>query len=102
MSDDTISDEDFAAIVEGMAEATAHARGEATLRSARAPERVDVKAIRAKLGVSQDQFARMFGVSKDTVQGWEQLRRRPEGPSRALLKVIDKEPEAVQRALAAS
>jgi putative transcriptional regulator len=51
--------------------------------------------------MSQDEFARYFGVSKRTVQDWEQRRRRPSGPSRAFLVVIDREPEAVLRALSA-
>jgi putative transcriptional regulator len=65
------------------------------------PENLDVKAIRSKIGMSQEEFARHFGVSKRTVQDWEQCRRRPAGPSRAFLVVIDREPEAVRRALSA-
>ena len=61
---------------------------------------VDARAVRRKLGMSQDVFARRFGVSAATVRNWEQGRRRPEGPARVLLQVIDKEPEAVMRALA--
>jgi putative transcriptional regulator len=57
-----------------------------------------VEAIRRRLGLTQKEFARMFGVSVDTLQGWEQ-RRRPRGPALALLRVIDREPEAVRRAL---
>jgi len=64
------------------------------------PDRIDVRAVRRKIGMSQDEFARQFGVSKRTVQDWEQNRRRPEGPARAFLRVIEREPEAVQRALA--
>jgi putative transcriptional regulator len=65
------------------------------------PERIDVKAIRRKLGMSQAQFAASFGFGLDAVQNWEQGRRRPEGAARAFLKVIEREPEAVRRALAA-
>jgi putative transcriptional regulator len=61
---------------------------------------VDVKAIRRGLGKSQAEFARMIGVSVATLQNWEQGRRRPEGPARALLKVAAAEPEAVAAALA--
>jgi len=61
---------------------------------------VDVKAIRAKLKLSQGAFAERFGFSVATVQDWEQRRRSPEASARVLLTVIDREPEAVQRALA--
>jgi putative transcriptional regulator len=64
------------------------------------PEAVDVKAIRERFGLSQADFARRFGFRVDAVQNWEQGRRRPAGAARALLKVIDREPEAVRRALA--
>ena len=61
--------------------------------------RLDVKAIRQKLGKSQSQFALMIGVSVATLQNWEQGRRRPEGPACALLKVAAHNPEAVEAAL---
>jgi putative transcriptional regulator len=60
----------------------------------------DVKAIRRRLGQSQAEFAHMIGVSVATLQNWEQGRRRPEGPARALLKVAAANPEAVAAALA--
>lgn len=62
---------------------------------------VDVKKIRAKLHVSQSQFALMIGVSKATLQNWEQGRRKPEGPAKALLTVVEKNPKAVLTALQA-
>jgi putative transcriptional regulator len=58
-----------------------------------------VKAIRAKLGQSQAEFARMIGVSVATLRNWEQGRRTPEGPALALLRVAAAEPRAVARAL---
>jgi putative transcriptional regulator len=51
--------------------------------------------------LSQRQFAASFGFGLDAVQNWEQGRRRPEGAARAFLKVIEREPDAVRRALAA-
>jgi putative transcriptional regulator len=59
----------------------------------------DVKKIRAKLGVSQTEFAMMIGVSVATLRNWEQGRREPEGPAKALLIVASKDPEAVAKAL---
>ena len=61
----------------------------------------DIKAIREKLDVSQSEFALMIGVSVSTLQNWEQGRRQPDGPARALLKVAAENPEAVAEALSA-
>ena len=62
---------------------------------------VDIKRIRNRLHVSQSQFSLMIGVSKSTLQNWEQGRREPEGPAKALLRVVDKRPEAVLESLQA-
>jgi putative transcriptional regulator len=59
----------------------------------------DVKTIRERLKKSQSQFAMMIGVPVATLQNWEQGRRKPEGPARALLRVAAKNPEVVARAL---
>jgi putative transcriptional regulator len=61
----------------------------------------DVRAIREGLGKSQSEFALMIGVSVSTLQNWEQGRREPEGPARALLKVAAENPKAVAKALSA-
>jgi putative transcriptional regulator len=63
------------------------------------PPEIDVKAIRGRLRLTQQEFAIRFGFSVNTVRHWEQGRRVPEGPTRAYLMVIDREPEAVQKAL---
>ena len=63
------------------------------------PETIDVRAIREKLGLSQEGFARRYGFSVCSVRNWEQGRRRPEGPARILLRVIEANPEAVDEAL---
>jgi len=60
----------------------------------------DVRQIREKLHKSQSEFARMIGVSVSTLQNWEQGRRQPEGPARALLVVAAKAPDVVAKALA--
>jgi len=61
---------------------------------------LDIKAIRAKLRKSQSEFALMIGVSISTLQNWEQGRRVPDGPAKALLKVASENPNAVAKALA--
>lgn len=77
----------------------------AIMRGEMAPSRIfdysplDIEAIRGKLNKSQREFALMIGVSTSTLQNWEQGRRTPRGPARALLKVAEKNPEAVAEAL---
>ena len=58
-----------------------------------------IKAVRAKLHLSQSEFALMIGVSISTLQNWEQGRREPDGPAKALLKVATKNPRAIMDAL---
>ena len=88
----------------GLEQALAHARGEADLSQYRVhiPREIDVRAIRGKLGMTQEEFARQFGFSVNTLRHWEQGRRVPEGPTRAYLTVIDRAPKAVQKALKAA
>jgi putative transcriptional regulator len=59
----------------------------------------DIKTIRMSLNLSQSKFASMIGVSLKTLQNWEQGIRSPRGPARALLKIVQREPEATLRAL---
>jgi putative transcriptional regulator len=59
----------------------------------------DIKKIWDTLHVSQREFALLIGVSVRTLQNWEQGRRKPEGPARALLRVASKNPEALLEAL---
>lgn len=87
-------------IIAGLEEALRFARGEETDARVTVIEIPDVPAIRNKLGFTQEQFARSFGVSLGTLRNWEQGARLPEGPARVLLTVIDREPAAVRRALA--
>ncbi len=88
-------------ILESARQALAYVEGEADPAGFRVhvPEDIDVREIRKKVGMTQETFAKHFGVSKRTVQDWEQRHRRPSGAARAFLKVIDREPEAVRRAL---
>ncbi len=59
-----------------------------------------VAAVRARMGLSQAQFARALGISLDTLQNWEQGRRQPSGPARVLLRIAIRHPEAVLEAVA--
>ena len=91
---------DFDKLVSSIRQAGRIKRGEAKPSRVTEFVAVDVKAIRRRLGKSQSEFARMIGVSVSMLQNWEQGRRRPEGPARALLKVAAKNPKAVSAALA--
>lgn len=89
-------------ILTGLDEALAHVGGNlnANQRVINIPDAIDVRAVRAALGLSQAQFALMFGFKIDTVRNWEQAKRVPNAQARALLKIIESEPDAVKRALA--
>ncbi len=93
-----------ASIRRGLTEAVAYARGEAKESAFRVhvPVVIDVRAIRAKLGMTQEEFAGQFGFSVNTLRHWEQGKRQPEGPTRAYLLVIARAPKAVQKALRAA
>jgi putative transcriptional regulator len=92
-------DHDFEKLIESVKQAGEIKRGK------RKPGRViqfdpaNIKSIRKKLDKSQSEFALMIGVSISTLQNWEQGRRQPEGPARALLKIASENPEAVAQAL---
>jgi putative transcriptional regulator len=80
-------------------EALAFAQGENNACVVHIPEEIDTARIRKGINMSQRQFAAYFGVSIRTVQEWEQGRVVPSGAARAFLIVIDREPDAVRRAL---
>jgi len=88
-------------LVQSMAQALAHAQGKRTGGRAHKvtvkPD--DIRKARMRLGLSQDQFADAFGVSASTLRKWEQGQRSPTGAAKTLLKIIEREPKAVVRAL---
>ena len=85
----------------GLQEAVSYAGGKAGESTYRVhvPRAIDVKAIRAGLDMTQEEFAGRFGFSVNTLRHWEQGSRRPEGAARAYLLVIERAPEVVQKAL---
>jgi len=89
-------------ILQGLNEALAHAKGEDVpgMRIHHVDvEKVDAKAVRHKLKLTQDRMAMLLGTSTSGYRKWEQGQRVPSGAARTLLKVMDKEPDAVLRAL---
>lgn len=93
-----MKDENFLGIMDGIEDATAFVHGKAA--RARVVAGPDIKAIRKRINMTQAVFARTYGLPLGTVKDWEQGRRQPDAPARALLTVIAKRPEVVQEALA--
>ena len=91
-------------IIEGLEEIKTWRSGKLNLKTTTVelPQAAEVPKIRRELGLSQQQFASMMGVSVATLRNWEQGRRQPQGPARALLLVAAMEPATVLRALKAA
>lgn len=90
-----------ARVIEGLEQAIAWTRGEnddVRVTLVHVPN-VDVREVRTKMGLSQAQFATKFGFPPATLRNWEQGRSRPDAPTRVLLAVIAKHPEAVEDVL---
>jgi putative transcriptional regulator len=90
----------FDSISKGLRQAIAHQRGK-RVRGMRlhVPGKVDVKEVRRRTGLTQEQFAAKFAISLGTLRHWERGDRVPRGTALVLLNVIAREPRAVMRAL---
>jgi putative transcriptional regulator len=86
--------EEMAAYLRGKVAAESYQAGKDTL----SPRRI--QTIRRKVARSTKDFERIFRISARTMEAYEQGRRRPDAAMRTLLKVIEREPKAVRRALA--
>jgi len=91
----------FSSIKQRLEEAFAFLKGNASKAVTHEFTAVDVKGLRAKVGMSQNEFASAFGISVATLRHWERCDRTPQGPALVLLNVVAKEPQAVLRALRA-
>lgn len=89
----------YNSIRRGLKEAVAHAAGKAKGVKVYEPKRVDVAALRQRVGMTQEQFAARFGMSVATLRHWERGDRKPQGPALVLLNVIEHNPKAVMQAL---
>jgi putative transcriptional regulator len=89
-------------IMNGLDEVEGFLQGKREGYAVHIPDSVDVKAIRQKLKLSQPKFAETFGFSVGRIRDWEQGRFPVDAASRVLLTVIDREPDAVIRALSSS
>jgi putative transcriptional regulator len=95
----TMSDETFAELMQSVKEGAKILRGELPPASEFVHTRTDVKAIREKVGLSQQEFANLLCISKRTLEGWEQGQRKLTGPVRALLTIFQNAPEYAMNAL---
>jgi len=96
-----MNNKDFDKLAESIKQAGKIRRGEMKASRVFQFGPADIKGIRLRLKKSQSEFAIMIGVSVSTLQNWEQGRRSPEGPARALLKIAAEKPDAVIEALSA-
>lgn len=94
-------EQDFDELVKSVRQAGTIKRGQMAASRKFAFQPDDIRGVRGKLGLSQSEFALLIGVSVATLQNWEQGRRHPEGPARALLRIAAKNPKAVLEALSA-
>ena len=91
----------FSSIQRGLDEAIEFSEGNVGKAVVHEFTPLDVKAVRAKVGMSQNEFASAFGISVSTLRHWERGDRTPHGPALVLLNVVAKEPKAVLKALCA-
>ena len=89
----------FDSIKQGLDEALAFSKGRKGKAVVHEFKPVDVKNVRAMVGMSQNEFASAFGISVSTLRHWERGDRTPNGPALVLLNVVAKEPKAVLKAL---
>ena len=89
----------FDSIKQGLEEALEFSKGKQTKAIVHEFTPLDVKNIRANIGMTQNEFASAFGISVSTLRHWERGDRTPQGPALVLLIVVAKEPQAVLNAL---
>jgi putative transcriptional regulator len=89
----------FDELLQSVKEAAAIERGRAKpSRTFEVKTANDVARVRNRLGLSQNKFARLLGISENTLQNWEQGRRKPAGPAKVLLKVAARHPQVLLEA----
>ena len=90
----------YKSLKRGLTQAIEHASGKknGTIVYHR-PRSIDIKSLRSRLGMTQEQFAATFGFAVATLRHWERGDRMPHGPALVLLNVIHHNPNAVIEAL---
>jgi putative transcriptional regulator len=90
---------DFEELVESVKEMKAIMRGDIEPARITRFEMPDTAKVRAKLKMSQNDFAILLGISKRTLEGWEQGRRYPSGAARVLLLIAERHPDVIANTL---
>lgn len=93
-----MDDEDFQSILSGMNDVKNYLKGER--EGFNVHQAVDVKAIRKAVHKTQKEFAQTYHLPVGTVRDWEQNRRQPDAPARVLLRLIEREPKAIEQMVA--
>jgi putative transcriptional regulator len=88
-----MNDETFNELVESIREAGAYLRGEPVDVRVTFTGEPDPRAVRERLGVTQERFAAMLGINVKTLENWEHGNREPSGPAMRLLQIAEKHPE---------
>ena len=88
-------------LLQSMREALEHSRGERDdlVEHQVESDALEPKSVRGRLALTQDQMALLMGMSVSGYRKWEQGQRNPGGAARTLLRVMEREPEAVKRAV---
>lgn len=88
-------------VISGFEDAIAYSEGDKTrgIETLFTVPEVDVKAVRAEMNMTQEEFSNLFAIKIRTLQDWEQHRRRPTTPARILMAVIQQNPQSVKRTL---
>ena len=90
----------FSSIKRGLEQAVRHRKGKRVARlRLHGPPPVDVKAVRERTGLTQEQFAAPFAIGLGALRHWERGARKPRGATLVLLNVIARDPDAVLRAV---
>ncbi|MEX1136833.1 MAG: NadS family protein [Balneolales bacterium] len=94
-----MNDEMFNELIESVKQAGDIRKGNRKTSRYTVIEEPDVTAIRAKYGMTQQEFSSLLGISMGTLRNWEQGRRKPQGPAKVLLKIAEKRPKAILESL---
>jgi putative transcriptional regulator len=88
--------------LDGLKELSSHIAGKPTkgvVTTVRIPADIDVRALRTRIGLSQEAFARTYAIPLNTLRKWEQRTRKPDQASRVYLTTISRDPKAIKRLL---
>lgn len=87
----------YESIKRGLEEALEYAQGRDNGTKLHVLPRVDVKNLRLRTGLNENDFAAAFGISLNTLRGWERGVRNPRGPALVLLHLVEKEPQTMTK-----